>query len=62
LKNGYSLGSDQNLSEKNQKIRTDSIEKIKSLRTQLKTLEDDRRALSSQFAETLETLKKKVTR
>ncbi len=48
------------MSEKNKKLRADLIEKVKSLRGHLKTLEDDRRALSAQFAETLETLKKKV--
>ena len=51
----------ENLSEKNKKLRGDLIEKIKGLRAELKTLDDERRTLSNQFSETLETLKKKVT-
>lgn len=61
VRNGYSLSSDQNLSEKNQKLRSELIEKVKGLRDQVKSLENDRRALSTQFSETLEALKKKVS-
>lgn len=50
----------ENLSEKNRKLRTELIEKIKGLRAELKSIEDERRTLSNQFSETLENLKKKV--
>lgn len=50
----------ENISEKNMKLRSELIEKIKSLRGELKAIDDERRALSNQFSETLETLKKKV--
>ena len=48
------------MTEKNKQLRADLIEKVKAHRAQLKTLEDERRSLSSQFAETLDALKKKV--
>lgn len=50
----------ENLSEKNRKLRSDLIEKVKTLRGELKAIDDERRTLSNQFSETLETLKKKV--
>lgn len=54
------MAGGENLSEKNRKLRAELIEKVKSLRGELKTLEDERRSLSNQFSETLENLKKKV--
>jgi len=54
------MAGGENLSEKNKTLRFELIEKVKSLRGELKTIEDERRALSNQFSETLETLKKKV--
>ena len=54
------MAGGENLSEKNRKLRTELIEKVKGLRGELKTLEDERRSLSNQFSETLENLKKKV--
>lgn len=48
------------MSEKNRKLRSDLIEKVKTLRGELKAIDDERRILSNQFSETLETLKKKV--
>lgn len=58
--NGYSMAGGENLSEKNKKLRSELIDKVKALRGELKVIEDERRALSNQFSETLETLKKKV--
>jgi chromosome segregation ATPase len=49
----------ENLSEKNFKLRGELIEKVKTLRGEQKAFEEERRTLSAQFAETLETLKKK---
>lgn len=54
------MAGGENLSEKNKQLRFELIEKVKTLRGELKTIEDERRALSNQFSETLETLKKKV--
>ena len=54
------MAGGENLSEKNKTLRFELIEKVKTLRGELKTIEDERRALSNQFSETLETLKKKV--
>ena len=56
------MAGGENLSEKNRKLRAELIEKVKGLRGELKTLEDERRSLSNQFSETLENLKKKVRR
>lgn len=58
--NGYSMAGGENLSEKNKKLRSELIDKVKALRGELKVIEDERRTLSNQFSETLETLKKKV--
>lgn len=60
VKNGYSMTGGENLSEKNYKLRTELIEKVKVLRGELKSIEDERRVTSNQFSETLESLKKKV--
>jgi hypothetical protein len=54
------MAGGENLSEKNKKLRFEFIEKVKVLRGELKAIEDERRTLSNQFSETLETLKKKV--
>lgn len=59
VRNGYSMAGGENLSEKNRKLRAELIEKVKALRGELKVLEDERRSLSNQFNETLESLKKK---
>ena len=48
------------MNEKNRKIFTEFVEKVKALRAELKVIEDEKRSLSNQFAETLESLKKKV--
>lgn len=61
VKNGYSMAGGENLSEKNYKLRSELIEKLKVLRSELKSFDDERRVISNQFSETLETLKKKVT-
>jgi hypothetical protein len=55
------MAGGENLSEKNKKLRFEFIDKVKVLRGELKAIEDERRTLSNQFSETLETLKKKVT-
>ena len=60
VKNGYSMAGGENLSEKNYKLRGELIEKLKVLRGELKGFDDERRVISNQFSETLETLKKKV--
>lgn len=54
------MAGGENLSEKNRKLRSDLIEKVKTLRGEQKAIEDERRVLSNQFGETLENLKKKV--
>lgn len=54
------MAGGENLSEKNKKLRSELIEKVKTLRGELKAIEDERRTLSNQFSETLENLKKKV--
>ncbi len=54
------MAGGENLSEKNKKLRFELIDQVKTLRGELKSIDDERRALSNQFGETLETLKKKV--
>lgn len=48
------------MNEKNRKLFSELVEKVKTLRAELKVIEDEKRGLSNQFAETLEALKKKV--
>ena len=55
------MAGGENLSEKNKKLRIELIDKVKTLRGELHSIEDERRALSTQFGETLESLKKKVS-
>lgn len=54
------MAGGENLSEKNKTLRFELIEKVKTLCGELKAIEDERRTLSNQFTDTLETLKKKV--